>query len=65
MKELLAGVLFSFQRVPDADEIFRGVFNVDPGFNLSAHLDHVSEVYGITPFADDVLAHFSEVGPLR
>ncbi len=65
VKELLASVLYSFQRIPDADEIYRGVFDVDPDFNLSAHLEHVSQVYGITVFADDLLLHFSEVGPLR
>ena len=65
VKELLAGALYSFQRVADADEVYRGVFEIDPGFDLAAHLDHVSGTYGVTPFADEVLTHFREVGPLR
>ena len=65
VKELLAGVLYSFQRVPDADEVYRSVFQVDPDFNLSAHLARVREAYGLQVFVDDMLAHFSEVGPLR
>ena len=64
VKELMAGVLYSFQRIQDADEVYRSVFELDPDFNLSAHMEHVSEVYGITVFADDMLAHFSEIGPL-
>ena len=64
VKELLAGVLYSFQRVPDADEVYRSVFELDPDFNLSAHLDRVRELYGLTVFADEMLAHFSEIGPL-
>ena len=64
VKELLAGVLYSFQRVPDADEVYRSVFELDPDFNLSAHLERVRALYGLTVFADEMLAHFSEIGPL-
>ena len=64
VKELMAGVLYSFQRVPDADEVYRSVFELDPDFNLSAHLERVRELYGLTVFADEMLTHFSEIGPL-
>ena len=57
-------MLYSFQRVPDADEVYRSVLELDPDFNLSAHLDRVRELYGLTVFADEMLAHFSEIGPL-
>ena len=47
----------------DEDEVYRAVFQVDPDFNLSAHLERVREVHGLTVFADDMLDHFREVGP--
>jgi DNA-binding beta-propeller fold protein YncE/tetratricopeptide (TPR) repeat protein len=65
VKELLAGSLYSFARTEDADEVFRGVFVVDPAFDLAAHLQHVQEVYGISIFTEEMLAHFSALAVPR
>ena len=63
VKELLAGSFFSLARREDADEVFRTVYQVDPDFNLIAHLERVAAVYGVTVFTEEMVAHFSQVGP--
>ncbi len=64
VKEILAAVFHSLGRVEDADDAFRGVFQVDPEFVLTDHLAHVQETYGLVVFTPEVLDHFRTVGPI-
>ena len=63
VKELLAGSYYSLSRPEDADGIYRAVYQVDPEFNLMAHLEKVAAVYGLTVFSEEMLARFSQLGP--
>jgi tetratricopeptide (TPR) repeat protein len=65
VKELLAGSLYSFARTDEADEVFRGAYVVDPAFDLAAHLQHVQQLYGLTLFTEEMLAHFSALAVPR
>ena len=52
-------------RTNTTDAAFRAVYEIDPQFNLVEHLEHVAELYGVTVFSEDMLAHFLGVAPLR
>jgi hypothetical protein len=41
------------------------VYVVDPAYDLNAHLERVREVYGVSVFNDEMVAHFSQLGPIR
>jgi DNA-binding beta-propeller fold protein YncE len=64
VKEILAAVFHSLDRVEDADAAFRGVYEVDPEFVLADHLAHVQATYGLVVFTPEMLDHFRTVGPI-
>lgn len=65
VKELLAGSLYSFNRGDEADEVYRGVYVVDPAFDLVVHLKRIQDVYGVAAFTDEMAAHFAQLGAVR
>ena len=64
VKEILAAVYHSLGQMEEADEAFRGVYEVDPDFVLADHLAHVEETYDVTIFTPEMLDHFQGVGPI-
>jgi len=64
VKEVLSAVFFSLDRMEDADEVFRGLFEVDPDFHLDVHLERVTRVYGLSIFTEEMLTRFRELGPI-
>lgn len=64
VKEILAAVFHSLNRLEDADAAFRGVFTVDPEYVMADHLAHVEATYGLVVFTPEMLDHFRTVGPI-
>ncbi len=64
VKEILSAVFYSLGRTDDADEIFRGLFAVDPDFHLDVHLEKVNRLYGLTIFTEEMLVRFRDLGPI-
>ena len=64
VKEILAAVYHSLGQMEEADEAFRGVYEVDPDFVLADHLAHVEETYAVAIFTPEMLEHFQGVGPI-
>lgn len=63
-REIQAWAFYSLGRVEDADNVYRGVFEVDRNFDLDAHMAHVEDTYGLSIFTEDLLAHFRALGPI-
>jgi hypothetical protein len=63
VKLLLSGTFYSLTRAHDADNVYRGVFRIDPEFNLADQLDRVLDLYGVAVFNEEMLSHFLEVAP--
>jgi tetratricopeptide (TPR) repeat protein len=63
VKELLAGTLYSLTRIEDADNVYRGVFEVDPRFDLADRRERLGQLYGVSVFTDEMVAHFLEIRP--
>jgi hypothetical protein len=64
VKVLLAGTLFSLDQAETADTTYRGVFEIDPEFNLVDHLERWNQLYGVSAFTEDMLTHFLGIAPL-